>query len=110
MGHTAFIEGNNLKMSAKLIRANVHAGMPVKLKREPNNEYDHDAVAVYVKVNSFMGLFGESFKKLGYLHHQAAHYFSTRIDNGLLVTARVTTVLYPDEGDLRPRIKLEFNY
>ena len=74
----------------KYIRSYCKPGMPLILKREPNNPHDANAISVWVKARALV-LFGDTVQ-IGYLGAEVAEELAPIIDRGGKVEARITEV------------------
>jgi len=59
----------------------LYLGCQLHLKREPNNPYDPNAIAAYVRLDTN----GREDWKIGYVAAQIAARFAWRMDNGAVV-------------------------
>lgn len=80
----------NGKSRQDVIRAYCRPGMPLVLRREPENPYDANAVGVWIRTRVF--LFFETELQIGYLNRSVAREIAEHVDNGGPVTARITEV------------------
>jgi HIRAN domain len=74
----------------KLIRDYVQTGMQLIVKREPNNPYDDDAIALWVKAKSF-AIF-DTERQIGYLNADIACDLGPYLDKGGWVRVTVSEV------------------
>ena len=65
-------------------------GMPLLFKREPNNPYDPNAVAVYINARAL--LFFKATVQIGYLNEEVAQEIAHHIDKGQPVTGVINEV------------------
>lgn len=72
-----------------LIKAYVKPGMELTLKREPDNEYDPNAVGLWFKVRN---LFIPRNVHIGYINRTHAAYISQKMKEGVKFTVTVTEV------------------
>lgn len=72
------------------IRAFCKPGMAVTLVREPNNAYDKNAVAVWIKIRSL--IFFTANVQIGYLKAEVAEEIARYIDKGDHVSCQITEV------------------
>ena len=77
MGRTVTVSGTGFEnpdgsSRANIIRRFVFDGMQVTLVREPSNEHDPNAVAIYIAAPRLFGLLGTSPKQIGYLSANVA--------------------------------------
>ena len=83
-------KNSNAKSRQDYIRAYCEAGMNLILKREPNNPYDSNAVAVWINTKTF--LFFSSEVQIGYLNAYISAEIARHIDKGGTVIAKITEV------------------
>lgn len=69
-----------------IIAARCEEGDALALVREPDNEFDYNAIAVY-----HIGGDGKAFQ-LGYIGAELAEEMAERLDDGAPVTARITDI------------------
>lgn len=113
MGKAAVVAGTGFKNSdgsdrASIIRSNVREGAKVFLVREPNNEHDPNAVAVYIESRVFFG-FGKSKKQIGYIKATRSNVVAKKLDAGESITGKVRSFHAPS-GKEHPRVSLELEY
>jgi len=84
-------------------------GQVVQLRREPNNTFDPNAIGVFIEVPRLFGLLGSSFRQIGYIKAPAADNLASRMDQGLQITARVSSFYAPPGRD-HPRVSLVLDY
>jgi len=82
MEYQAIVAGTGFEGRERRIRAYAKPGMPVELKREPQNEYDPHAIAVYLRVKKWYTLFREVPIQIGYVKKSRAQSLSKRLDEG----------------------------
>lgn len=109
MGRDAIVAGTGFEDRAKIIRRHVRDGMPVRLRREPNNPYDANAVAVLIEVPRLLGFLGRRLVQIGYIKSGAAKSIAPKIDAGILVTGFVKSFYAPDGRD-HPRVSLRLEW
>lgn len=114
MGRNAIVAGTGFANSdgsnrAYIIHKHCRDGMPVRLVREPNNQYDKDAIAVYISVPRLFGLLGQSFVQIGYIKASAADNLAKKMDSGTTISASVASY-YAPEGRDHPRVSLKLEY
>lgn len=80
----------------------------IVLKREPNNPYDSNAIAVYVKSSTMFGLF-KSLDQIGYIKEKLANRLAKLMDEGKPVTVSVDSV-YISPNVEYPRVSLKIKY
>ena len=71
----------------QIIREHCYTGMPIVLRREPDNPVDANAVAVCIEVRGWFR--GKSLKQIGYIKAGTAKSLSKRIDRGDPVPAHI---------------------
>lgn len=76
------------------------------LKREVNNKYDENAIAVLINTKPFFGLFGDSPKQIGYIKSAAAKNLAQIIDSGHSLKAKISSYYAPAGLD-HPRVSIE---
>lgn len=72
------------------ILAYCRPGLPLSFRREPDNPYDSNAVAVFINARAFF--FFTSMVKIGYLNAEVAQEIARHMDKGKLVTGVITEV------------------
>lgn len=107
-GIAAIVSGTGYEGRATVIRRHCRAGMAVLLRREPQNEHDSNAIAVYLKCPRLFGLLGHSEHKIGYIKARAAARIAAQIDQGVIV-AGVVRSFYAPVGRDHPRVSLELH-
>ncbi len=79
--------GNNRQ---SYIKAFCKPGMPLILKREPDNKFDNNAVGVWIKARALIFFTNEI--QIGYLESDTARSLAGYIDNGGDVKANIAEV------------------
>ena len=102
----AIVAGTGFEGRNKVIRKFCRNGMPVTLRRELNNKYDANAIAVVINVKPFFGLFGIRQLQIGYIKSSAAKGLSKIIDSGQNLKAKISSYYAPPGLD-HPRVSLE---
>lgn len=74
----------------RYIRRYCKPGIPLILKREPNNPYDKNAISAWIKATAFF--FFSSEVQIGYLNADVAEELAHYIDKGGHVTGYITEV------------------
>lgn len=97
MGSNAIVAGTGFGGRARIIRKHCRDGQEVILKRQPRNKHDPNAIAVYLKVPRFFGLLGYSFTQIGFLKASKAKSLAPKIDSGMVVTAKVSSIFAPSD-------------
>lgn len=109
MSRTAIVAGTGFEGRAAIIRKYCGPRMPIKLRREPGNTHDPNAVAVLVVVPRLGGLLGSAFKKIGYVKKGTARSLAKRLDAGQEITGRIESLYAPREMN-HPRVTIELDY
>lgn len=109
MGRNAIVAGTGFEGRAAVIRDHVREGQAVQLRREPTNTFDPNAIAVFIEVPRLFGLLGSSFRQIGYIKAPAADNLASRMDQGLKISARVSSFYVPPGRD-HPRVSLVLDY
>lgn len=107
MRHT--VAGTGFEGRAAIIRANCRKGIAVRLVREPDNPHDPNAVAVLLPVPKVLGLFGESWKKIGYIKASRNKKVARALERGDNVRAVVTSYFAPPHWET-PRVSIDIFY
>lgn len=84
-GTNVVIIGTGFDGRADVIRRLYNDGAPVKLQREPEHPEDSKAIAVYLKVPTFLGL-SSKWAKIGYFQASKNKRWSEKIDQGIPIT------------------------
>jgi len=105
---TGFANSNGTSRAA-IVRRHCRPGDCALLVREPNNPYDKDAIAVFVSVPRFFGLFGRCNAQIGYIKAGTAGSLAKKLDSGVRVVATVKN-MYAPEGTDHPRVTLHLEY
>ncbi|WP_347505161.1 HIRAN domain-containing protein [Pseudomonas anguilliseptica] len=88
-----------------LIKKFVHQGMPVFLVREPGNQHDPNAIAVYIEAKRLF-FFGPYRYQIGYVNKRWAASFTKRMDaGGRIIQAYVRSFHAPEDQDF-PRVSI----
>jgi len=85
-----------------LIRRYCYEGAKVFLIREPDNEHDRNAVAVYLGTTSYW----KRRVQIGYIKSPAAKRLAPKMDGGANISAVVTSFFAPSP-ELWPRVTIE---
>jgi hypothetical protein len=109
MGRNVIIAGTGFYNRASIIRRHCHDDLNVVLKREPDNPHDPNAIAVFIEVPRLFGFLGRSLQQIGYIKASAAKGLAKRMDEGLVIQARVASVYAPSDRD-NPRVSLVLDY
>lgn len=105
MKFSAVLAGTGYEGRAPRIRSFAHPGMPVELRREPDNPYDENAVAVYLLVKRWYTLFRPVAIQIGYLKRARAASLSRKLDEGSRVVE--ATVVSTYKADKHPRVSIQ---
>jgi hypothetical protein len=103
------LAGTNFNNRKSTIRRHCRKGMEAILKREPDNSFDSNAIAVFIAVPHLWGLLGQSLKQIGYIKATTAKALAKRMDAGLSIQARIINVYAPADTNY-PKITLELDY
>ena len=109
MGRSSVVAGTSFEGRASIIKRHCRDGRKVILKREPNNQYDANAIAVYLEVPRIGGLFGKSLKQIGFIKASTAKSLAKKMDSGVEVTGFVRSFYAPAGWD-SPRVSLTLEY
>ena len=83
-------KNSNGQSRQSYIRRFCKPGMKVTLIREPNNEYDNNAVGVWIKARSF--IFFTADVQIGYLNADIAPEIARHMDRGNKMFCEITEV------------------
>jgi hypothetical protein len=95
VGRNAIVAGTGFEGRASIIGRHCKVGSEVVLKREPNNQHDSNAVAVYLVVPRFFGIFGNAHKQIGYIKKNTAKSLAKKMDAGVSVSGSVKSYFSP---------------
>lgn len=109
MGKDAIVAGTGFEGRAHVIRRHCKKGMRVRLRREPDNEHDSNAIAVFLSVPRLFGLLGQAQAQIGYIKAAAAKGLAKKMDAGVPVTGYVKS-FYAPEGREFPRVSLRLEW
>lgn len=109
MGKSAVVAGTGFEGRASIIQRYCKEGKAVVLKREPGNQHDPNAVAVYLAVPRLFGLLGTSRKKIGYIKASKSSTIAKKMDAGEKITGYVKYCL-ASEGREFPKVTLDLEY
>lgn len=93
--------GFRMKHDVRVALAGIIKKNPLRvdLMREPDNEYDPNAIAVYISDSKAGALDGHH---LGYLARSVSEVLAPKLDAGkVVVEGGLLTHLYPKQGDKR---------
>ena len=113
MGKSAIVVGTGFKNRdgsdrATIIRKHIKDGMPVFLVREPENEHDSNAVAVFIEVGGLFSL-GKNRVQIGYVKSSRSNVVASRLDAGEKIAGKVKSHFAPDKKN-HPRVSLDLDY
>jgi hypothetical protein len=100
---TAYANSDGEKRRA-IIRKHCRVGAEVILRREPDNPYDNNAIAVFLVVPNHLGV---NKKKIGYIKEFPAISLAEKMDSGLKLKSRVKRCSDPAEDD-GPWVVIEY--
>jgi hypothetical protein len=83
------IVGTGYDGRADIIRAYVHEGMAAFLMRDPYNQHDENAIAVFIDTPKFLGLFGGGLRQIGYVDKERAAKIAPLMDIGQIIQGSV---------------------
>lgn len=108
--YAAIVAGTGFEGRAPRIRAFCREGTSVRLQREPNNQYDSDAIAVHAQFRIFWGLW-KPWHQIGYVKADRAAGWAPKMDSGdfRFITGEVSSVHAPIGRD-HPRVSLRVTY
>ena len=106
MGRKMAVAGTGFEGREKVIRSSCKLGRSIDLIREPGNEYDSNAIAVYVIAPVLFGILGTKKKKIGYIASDAAEKMALKIDNGTEYSCTISN-MYAPEGRAVPKVTIE---
>ncbi len=103
---SAIVAGTGFENRAGRIRAFCRVDSPIKLRREPTNKYDSNAIAVDMQCKVFWGLY-KPWVHIGYIKADRAKFLAPKLDDGTYTfqDAWVESFYAPDELD-HPRVSI----
>lgn len=104
MAIRAIVAGTGFEKRDQYIRRFAKEGMPVVLRREPDNQFDANAIAVDMLVNRWYTLFKEVPVHIGYIKKSRAASMSKQIDVGGKVLSAYVESMYMERN--HPRVSL----
>ncbi|MDR6860542.1 HIRAN domain-containing protein [Variovorax guangxiensis] len=110
-GVRAIVTGTGFDGRAQRIRRFCQKGAPVELRREPNNQHDKDAIAVYMRCSMLFGLW-KPWAQIGYIKASRADGLAPKIDSGAYTVQRAhvhSFDAYPGLEHPRVSIQIDFN-
>jgi hypothetical protein len=84
-------------------------GGHVDLVREPGNQHDPNAIAVYIDIPDPLGIKALIPAQIGYIKSNTSKWLAEKIDNGDWVDAFVCSLWAPENVDW-PRVSLSIRY
>jgi hypothetical protein len=109
MGRNVIVAGTGFEGRASVIRGHCRTGVKAELTREPQNQHDPNAIAVFIEIPIFFGIFGKRMRQIGYIKAPAADGLAKRMDEGLKISAIVSSFYAPPGRD-HPRVSLTLEY
>ena len=103
---TMIITGTGFEGRARIIRKHCQEGREVHLKREPNNKYDKNAIAVYLIIPGWLW---SSKKQIGYIQASMNDYLAKKMDSGTKIKASIKSFDAPKDRD-HPQVALSLDY
>lgn len=92
------VAGTGHNNRADGIRKWCNVGDTITLKREPHNEFDDNAIAVYIKPRRLLGLI-KIKHQIGYINADAAEKMAFKLDMGADYQASISRVYCPEHMD-----------
>lgn len=105
MEYSVIVAGTGFEGRAGRIRLAVKPGMPVRLVPEPNNQYDENAIAVYIDVRSWFTLFMKTEVQIGYIKRDKAAFFTRKTQEGGRILSAKVKSMHTDRE--HPRVSLK---
>lgn len=101
----AIVAGTGFEKREQYIRRFANEGDKVQLRREPDNKFDSNAIAVDLLVKRWYTLFKEVPTQIGYIKKSRAASMAKRMDaGGKILSARISS-MYTELN--HPRVSLE---
>nr|WP_145546402.1 HIRAN domain-containing protein [Variovorax boronicumulans] len=108
--YAAIVAGTGHEGRAPRIRAFCRQGASVRLKREPMNQHDRNAIAVYARLHLLWGLW-RPWHHIGYIKADRAASWAPKMDSGeLTFVSAVVDSLYAPVGQDHPRVSLRVTF
>lgn len=105
MEYSAIVAGTGFEGRDGRIKAYARPGMPVLLKREPDNPHDPNAIAVHLPVRKWYTLFREVPLQIGYIKRNRAASLAKHMDaGGKILSANIHSM---NTYDKHPRVSLK---
>ncbi|MEA1081969.1 HIRAN domain-containing protein [Marinobacter qingdaonensis] len=96
MRYDAIVAGTGFEGRANKIRLCAKPGTEIVLSPEPNNPYDPNAIAVYLKVRGWYSLFMKVEVQIGYIKKRLAASLTKRLaEGGQILAAEVKSLYLP---------------
>ena len=109
-GVRAIVTGIGFEGRADRIRRHCREGMPLQLRREPNNVHDKDAITVYMQCSRLFGLL-KSWESMGYIKAARADGLAPKLDSGSYTVTSATVVsFYAPVGRDHPRVSVQIEF
>ena len=102
------LAGTGLEGREQIIRRHCHEGIKVRLVREPKNEHDPNAIAVYLIVGILP--FFRSPMMIGYVNAVRASTLHARLDAGERPTAAYVAKCYAPPDLEFPSVSVEIQF
>ncbi|MCF6225588.1 MAG: HIRAN domain-containing protein [Xanthomonadales bacterium] len=106
MRKNAVVAGTGFEGRTNEVRSHCKVGKKVILIREPNNNFDENAIAVYLEVPKLFGILGSSEIQIGYVKASTAKSLAKKMDKGVELSASVISYFAPS-GKEFPRVSIE---
>jgi len=104
MAIRAIVAGTGFENRDQYIRRFAKAGTPVVLRREPDNKFDMNAIAVDMLVKRWYTLFKEVPIQIGYIKHERAISMSKKLDAGGKILSAYIESMHVERN--HPRVSL----
>ena len=113
MGRNSIVAGTGFdnpdgRNRASIIKRYIEDDMPITLEREPENKFDKNAIAVYIRVPWLFGLLKVS-RQIGYIEAGTAKSLTKRMDAGEKITGKVASY-HASSNAKHPRVSLVLEY
>lgn len=102
----AIVAGTGFEGRASIIQIHCKIGMKAILKRDPTNEYDSNAISVFLEIPVLFGLLGKSIKQIGFIKANTAKSLAKKMDEGVEIKAHVVSYHAPIMKE-HPKVSLE---
>jgi hypothetical protein len=108
--YAAIVAGTGHVGRGPRIQAFCQQGASVRLKREPSNQHDRNAIAVYARLHVLWGLW-RPWHHIGYITADRAANWAPKMDSGeLTFVSAVVESLYAPVGRDHPRVSLRVTF